>query len=252
MNVIYNEILKNLLEKPVVGNTRELLNVRFTINPQHNILTYRHLSLKYLLAEMIWYFAGKNDVKFIGQFADLWNHLTDDGVTNNSAYGYILKEAFEFDQIEQVIKILQNDPLSRRAVININTPHNHKFETKDEPCTIALQFYLRKGKLSSTSVMRSNDVWFGLPYDIVFFTELNQYIARRLKVETGKHTHFVTSLHMYLKDEEKIKEVINNFETKNKKEYKINFRKLINRAEDLYNKINKDNIIEICKEEGII
>ena len=252
MNVIYNEILKNLLNKPVVGNTRELLNVRFTINPEHNILTYRHLSLKYLLAEMIWYFSGNNDVKFIGQFADLWNRLTDDGITNNSAYGYILKNKFDFDQIEQVIEMLKKDPLSRRAVVNINTPHNKKIETNDEPCTVALQFYIRKGKLSSTSFMRSNDVWFGLPYDIVFFTELNRYIARRLKIGTGKHTHFVTSMHLYLRDEEKIKQVIKNFETKNKKEYKINFRKLINNAKQLYEMVNKDNILQVCKDEGII
>jgi thymidylate synthase len=56
-----------------------------------------------------------------------------------------------------------------------------------------------------TTMMRSNDVWFGLPYDIVFFTEVQKYIARKMGITAGVYTHFVVSLHMYLRDEEKLK-----------------------------------------------
>ena len=45
--------------------------------------------------------------------------------------------------------------------------------------------------------MRSKDVWFGLPYDTIFFTKLTKYIAKRDSVPYGTYTHTVVSLHVY-------------------------------------------------------
>ena len=96
--------------------------------------------------------------------------------------------------------------------------------------------------------MRSNDVWFGLPYDIVYFTFLQKYIAYRLGVRYGTYTHFVGSMHMYLKDEENIKKMIEN-PTENK--FEINYWNLLNNK-DIVTLVNKDNIISIAKEKGIL
>ena len=89
------------------------------------------------------------------------------------------------------------DPNTRRAVININVPNERVIETKDEPCTIALQFLNRNGKLHCTAIMRSNDIWFGTPYDWAFFIELQKVIADRLGLGYGTYTHFATSFHAY-------------------------------------------------------
>lgn len=178
------------------------------VSDDNNILSIRNMSYEYLMAELLWYFAGRHDVKFIGTFASLWNRISDDGVTNNSAYGYLMKYKHGFNQIEKVIELLQKDPLSRRAVININVPNENVIETKDEPCTIALQFLIRDDKLNCTAIMRSNDIWFGLPYDVAFFTELQKYIAFKLGIKTGTYTHFATSLHLYERDEVKLKNVL--------------------------------------------
>jgi thymidylate synthase len=248
----YIKIISRLLEQPEIDGTRELLNYRFFIDPKDNIIKYRDISLSYILAEMIWYFSGKNDVQFISQFASIWSKLTDDGITNNSAYGYILKHKFDFDQIEKVIELLKTHRESRRAVININTPNRNVIQTKDEPCTIALQFYIRNNSLNATGIMRSNDVWFGLPYDIIFFTELQKYIARRLNVHVGIYTHFAVSLHMYLRDEEKLKNVLENYKLGNRKNYKIDFEKLIDQSKELYHLVDKENIIKIAEERKIV
>jgi thymidylate synthase len=248
----YIEIISELFKQPEIDGTKELLNYTFSIDPKDNIISYRNISLKYILAEMIWYFSGNNDVEFISQFASIWNKISDDGITNNSAYGYILKHKFSFDQIEKVIEILTLHKESRRAVININTPNRKVIETKDEPCTIALQFYIRDNKLNATGIMRSNDVWFGLPYDVIFFTELQKYIAKRLNVDVGLYTHFAVSLHMYIRDKEKLNEVLKNYELNVSKKYKINFEKIIEQATQLYYVVNKDNIIDVCVERGII
>lgn len=208
---IYLSVCAKLLKAPKVGNTRELNNVQFTLtNICNNVVSIRDISPTYLFGELLWYFTGRNSVDFIGVFGSMWKKISDDGKTSNSAYGYLMKSAFDFDQIQTVIDLLRKDPNSRRAVINLNVPNKNVIETKDEPCTIALQFLIRGGKLYCTGIMRSNDIWFGFPYDITFFTELQKYIADELRVRYGSYTHFVTSLHLYDKDAIKIAAIVEN------------------------------------------
>lgn len=185
--------------------TRERTNCLFTLyEPTQNLATCRNISLAYALGELTWYFTQRKDLEFISKFSSFWDHLSDDGSTVNSAYGYILHRKFGFDQIEMVIRLLKKDPLSRRAVVNINVPNPKTIITKDEPCTICLQFYVRRGRLCCTAIMRSNDLWFGLPYDVLYFTTLQQYVANALGFEVGPYVHFATSLHYYLRDTEKL------------------------------------------------
>lgn len=207
----YDLCSKLICSKNQVTSTREINNVRVILEDiTQNIVSIRNISPGYLFAEQLWYFTGRNDVQFISTFGSMWERLSDDGKTNNSAYGYLMKKAFGFDQIEKIIELLRIDPNSRRAVINLNTPNEHVIETKDEPCTIALQFLIRDGKLHCTGMMRSNDIWFGFPYDIAFFTELQMFIADRLKVGYGTYTHFVVSMHLYDRNYEEVKAIVEN------------------------------------------
>lgn len=208
---LYWTLCKFLLDAPNVEDTRELNNVKVTLTDiTNNIVSIRGLSPSYLLGELLWYFAGRNDVEFISKFSSFWKGISDDGETCNSAYGYLMRYAFGFDQIEKVIELLTKDPNSRRAKINLNTPRENVIETKDEPCTMFLQFLIRDKKLHCTAVMRSNDIWFGFPYDVAFFTELQKYIADRLGVKYGEYTHFVVSMHLYDRDYEKVSKIVEN------------------------------------------
>lgn len=208
---IYFGICKQLICAPKVGNTRELLNVKLQLNDiTNNIVSIRNISPSYLFGELIWYFTGRNDTAFISKFAKFWEGISDDGKTANSAYGYLIQKAFGFDQVQKVIDILKADPNSRRAKININTPRENVDTTKDEPCTMFLQFMIRNGKLNCTAVMRSNDIWFGLPYDVAFFTELQKCIADYLGVGYGTYTHYACSLHLYDRDFEKVFSILRN------------------------------------------
>ena len=194
----YKKLCEKLVTAPVVGNTHELNNVKIEIDDvTSSIVSIRNTSLTYLLGELLWYFNGSQSMEYITKYSSFWKHISDDGVTSNSAYGYLLMYKRGFNQIEKVIELLTADPNSRRAVININVPNVHVIETKDEPCTIALQFLNRDGKLHCTAIMRSNDIWFGTPYDWAFFIELQKVIADRLNLGYGTYTHFATSFHAY-------------------------------------------------------
>lgn len=211
IDMLYLTICKDLLHALKVGNTRELNNVKLHLtNIDNNIVSVRGISPSYLFGELVWYFTGRNETAFISKFSKFWEKISDDGKTANSAYGYLMKYAFGFDQIEKVIELLKKDPESRRAKINLNTPRKNVDSTLDEPCTMFLHFMIRNGKLHCTAVMRSNDIWFGFPYDVAFFTELQKYIADKLGVGYGEYTHFACSLHMYDKDADKIEKIVEN------------------------------------------
>lgn len=204
MNDIYRQLCGKIsVQGHEAAGTKEMLNSGFTLlDITDNIATVRTgYSLSYMLGELALCFTGRKDVEFISKC------ISGDGVTNRSVYGVIVFNRYGFDQVAQVIDTLKRDPYSRSAVINFNVPNPERFETKDEICTIALVFELREGKLDCTGIMRSNDVWLGTPYDVVFFTELQKHIANELGVGYGKYTHFAVSLHAYEKDIDRIREV---------------------------------------------
>ena len=178
--------------------TGEVINAITVIDdPKDNLVTspIRKLSHKYAIGELLWYLSGSNKLDAIANYSKAWNKLSDDGETVNSAYGYRIFEKFGFDQWEHVKGLLKADPNSRQAVIHIKEPNPKK--TKDLPCTVALQYFIRDGKLYATTYMRSNDIWLGFPYDVFTFTCLQIKMAFELGVGIGSYTHIAGSLHLY-------------------------------------------------------
>ena len=211
INVAYKNVCRDLLEKGKLisggattrGDYYELTNYMFTIDDINNDvvnLKTRNISLNYITGELLWYWSGRNDLEFINHFSKFWNKISDDGVTSNSAYGYILQKKHGFNQIETIIDLLKQDPTSRRAVVNFNVPNKDVATTKDEICTVCLHFRIEDDKLNCTCVMRSNDVVFGLTYDLSFFILLQKYVALKLGVGFGSYTHIAFSMHVYERD----------------------------------------------------
>lgn len=182
----------------VVG---EICDAVFCVeDPTRNIVSnpIRKMPMRYAVGELAWYLSGSNKVKDISRFAKKWVEISDDGETNNSAYGYRIFSKFGFDQWEHVKALLKKDPNSRQAVIHIKDANN--FPTKDVPCTVYLQFFIRDGKLNMSTHMRSNDIWMGVPYDMFSFCFLQMMMAMELGVEIGQYTHYAGSLHLYKRD----------------------------------------------------
>lgn len=225
-----------------IGNTREINNAIITLNDiTQNIVSVRNISHSYLFAEWIWYLKGNNKVSFISPFASKWKNISDDGFTNNSAYGYLMLYKNGFNQIDKIIQLLDEDPNSRRAVINLNVPNENVITTKDEPCTIALQFLIRNGKLNCTTMMRSNDIWYGFPYDVAFFTLLQRIIADELNIGYGIYTHFATSLHVYDNNFKDLKKIISENDPSTK-EFVYDHEKFMDNLDFVYELLNYSTV----------
>lgn len=183
-----------------IGKAKHITDVTIVVeNPYHNVCLNleRNMSLRYMLGEISWYMSGSNKVEGISKYAKMWNSLTDDGETVNSAYGYRIFHKFGFDQFQYCIEKLKANPYDRQAVIHIKDADNKP--TKDTPCTCLLQFTYEKGKLNLHTYMRSNDIWLGLPYDMAFFTVLLQKACAETGFACGKYYHTVGDLHLYEK-----------------------------------------------------
>lgn len=224
INKAYEKIVKKLKKSPIIGNTKEINNAQIVVlNPTltNIVFPYRNFSQIYCNAELRWYWSADNSCSTIGKFAKMWLSLSDDNITNNSAYGFILHKKYHFDQLQQIINLLKKDKNSRRAVLNISDPTINRITTKDMQCTIAIQFLIRNNKLEETVYMRSNDIYFGFPYDYVYFISLGKYIASQLNLTLSKYTHNATSLHMYLRDIDKLK-------NKKQEKFTIDYMYIIN------------------------
>lgn len=67
----------------------------------------------------------------------------------------------------------------------------------DVPCVSSCQFMLRNDRLHAVLTMRSNDVIWGLPYDVFLFTMIQEMLACELGAELGSYCHIAGSLHLY-------------------------------------------------------
>jgi len=200
---------------------KEIIGHSFCITSPRNRVIFnkeRNINFSFMVAEWLWIMSGSNDVAMISYYNSVIANYSDDGKTMHGAYG---KRINKFHQLENVIKKLEEDPDSRQAMIIIFQPSDVVQKTKDVPCTILFQFFIRDYKLHMITYMRSNDVLLGLPYDLFNFTMIQEYVSTRLNNDTsfgmGTYTHMVGSLHMYERDSDRINDVIDEYE-KNSKE----------------------------------
>jgi thymidylate synthase len=172
--------------------TREILGVQLRFDGRQNVIVNpaRDLNYRFMVAEWLWIANGRNDVGSITRFNKQLAQFSDDGVRFAGAYGPMIRE-----QMPYVVKNLKSDDTSRQALLTIwrpSPPHS-----KDIPCTVALQFLLRKERLNVVATMRSSDVWLGVPYDAFNFSQIGNALAGALGVDMGEVVMNLGSSHVY-------------------------------------------------------
>ncbi len=203
---------------------KELIAATFTLmNPRNRLIESpaRNVNYGFAVGELCWYVRGDTDLETMLYYNKRMKMFSDDGKTINSAYGHRLfktrwgglrftgmgHEIDDKSQFDNIILELKRDPDSRRAVMHINEPpdlyHAVMNGSKDVPCTMSLQLLIRDRKLHMHVLMRSNDVVWGLPYDVFSFTCLQELFLLKLQEagvpvdDLGSYNHTAGSLHVY-------------------------------------------------------
>ena len=227
-NFMYGEILHKLLNYPEhsitnrKGNTvHEIVNSTIEIwTPNLCYATMRNMSMPYLMGELLFYLRSENKVKNIEKYSKFWKTISDDNVNLNSCYGYYIYKmpipsVRTNNQFDYCLEQLTHNKESKKAVMTIYSGVWHSYKTKDNPCTMFMQFLIRDNRLSLIVNMRSNDVWFGLPYDVPFFCFVQQQMFLRLKkiykdLKMGSYVHKATSLHLYDRNIKEAEKYVHN------------------------------------------
>lgn len=102
---------------------------------------------------------------------------------------------------------LRRDWSSRRAVIQLWEQEDTDPQWRDRPCATHSQFLIRDGALHQSVSMRSNDLFSGVTYDVFQFGQIQAALANVLAVPVGVYHHHATSLHAYVDDIPRLREV---------------------------------------------
>jgi thymidylate synthase len=121
--------------------------------------------------------------------------------------GYVWRQKFYIDQIEDLLNGLKTDPFSRRNIVTGWNPGNLE-KTALPPCHIMNMYSVDNGKLHSNFVMRSNDVPFGLPFNIASYALINHIFAKHLGMQPGELVYFGWDVHIYQNQMEMVKEIL--------------------------------------------
>ena len=191
------------------GATKELLHVALSVqDPRQRFVISRTppINIAFALAEVLWILGGRNDSAFINYFNSGYSRFCGDGPVYHGAYGDRLRRHLGIDQLERAYDALRANPDSRQVVlqiwdstIDLPGPTGEPV-SKDIPCNIVAMLKIRSGALEWTQIMRSNDLFRGLPYNIIQFTALQEVLAGWLGVRMGSYHQVSDSLHIYEKE----------------------------------------------------
>jgi len=197
------------------GHTKELLGAVFTIrNPRQRWVVSRQPAVNpaFAIAEVVWIVSGRRDSTFLNYWNPKLPQFAGHGKNYNGAYGYRIRKHFGLDQLERAYQALLRNPDTRQVVLQIwdsavdfplsdGTPAD-----LDIPCNVCSFAKIRDGKLEWTQILRSNDLFLGVPHNFVQFTSIQEILATWLGIEVGHYRHIADCLHVYARDQKNVQD----------------------------------------------
>lgn len=195
--------------------TRELCNVTYQVSEPWQIplngINGRNLREYIGASEALQLVGQTTEPEEMIKNVSAFQNYTDGGIFHG-AYGIRV-----YGKLKLIVDLLKKDPDSRQAVLTMyNSTQDLNVNSRDVPCTLSIQFLIRNNKLCARTTMRSNDVWLGLPYDLIQFCALQGAIAKSLNLEMGWYAHSVGSLHLYEQHFDNVKDLSWRFNPESK------------------------------------
>lgn len=220
-DIQYQNLLKEIIENGIEEKNERTghvckslpgMTMKFDLANGFPLLTLRKIPLKVFIAEQIWFLMGNKNLRFLQNFTKIWDDFAEENNCVESAYGYRWRKHFGRDQIDGLVKLLQNDPTSRHGVILMWDPADDGLfegtKKKNVPCPYTFTVQIIGGKLCLHLVIRSNDMMLGNPHDVGGFALLAYFLAEKLKVKVGILTVSISNAHIYDIHFDKAKEII--------------------------------------------
>lgn len=136
----------------------------------------------------------------------IWSHANETVVSRYS-------RGSDVDQIADLLSGMKKDPYGRRHVVTGWNPGQLN-EMALPPChmlhmySVEGDFTVNQGKLNNCFVMRSNDVPFGLPFNIAAYALINHIFAKHLGLAPGELVYMGWDVHIYQNQMDMVNEML--------------------------------------------
>lgn len=231
-----NQVLKQgkeRLDRTGVGTISSFGHqLHFDISDTVPLLTTKRVPWKHVIEELLWFMRGDTNAKILQRKGvKIWDGNTSRefldarGLTHyeegilGAGYGWQWRffgakysQAFAdtsnidygavggFDQLNYVLRMLHDDPYSRRILMSYWNPPDFD-KTALVPCHFSVQFYVedRDGEkyLDCHFTMRSNDLLLGHPFNIFSYAVMTYILALKSGMKPGKLVYTGADVHIY-------------------------------------------------------
>jgi thymidylate synthase len=172
-----------------------------------------------MIHEFIWYLSGEEHIRTLREETSIWDAWADEEGHLDTAYGRFwrrypvpeeglpgeawpedthrwMNDEGTFDQLAYALDTLEENPHSRRIVVNAWHPANAAVSTLP-PCHYTFVFNVQDGTLNLHLTQRSGDVALGIPFNLAAYALLAQVVAQRVGLELGQFAHSIVDAHVY-------------------------------------------------------
>jgi thymidylate synthase len=160
-----------------------------------------HLKLKEVLGHFVSIETVSIDDPIIDEFADKERiDYTRKRYGPNSGSGGYGEFIYGPDgtNIKSIVDKLLLHPTSKSA--SINAPNTWSANCSKPPCLSTVNFKIREGKLLTTAMYRSQNVFTKQPGNILALRDLQETVADKIDVSVGSISLFAASAHIYEPD----------------------------------------------------
>ena len=205
------------------GSVKSIFGLRMKFDLQYNfpILTTKRVPFKTVLRELLWFISGDTNSKTLeDKGVHIWTKngskefLKSRGLNYEEGdlgpvYGFQWRHIGAqyyncgtnytnkgFDQLEDIIRTIKEDPTSRRLILTAWNPLDLD-KMALPPCHMTCQFYTRGKYLDCQLYQRSGDMFLGVPFNIASYAILVHLISHCCSLKPGKLIHVIGDAHIY-------------------------------------------------------
>lgn len=185
-------------------------------------ITTRKVYHRAVINDMLWMLSGSTNIKTLqDQGHHHWDAWADEQGNLGPSYGhqlrnfngstgsdkYTWRDTLGIDQVSRALRLIKEDPRSRRILITLWNPSEISHSNVLPPCLTVLQFYVRSSRFLDVHIyQRSCDVFIGFAFDFPGFSLLLYLISHFSKLIPGRVHWSCGDSHVYLNHVDQVRE----------------------------------------------
>ena len=183
--------------------------MRFDLSEGFPLVTTKKVHFPSIAYELLWFLRGDSNVRWLQDHGvTIWDEWAGEDGDLGPVYGvqwrnWPTPDRGGIDQIAEVVRLLREDPDSRRIVVSAwNVSDLPRMALA--PCHAFFQFHVsgpregsERGRLSCQLYQRSADVFLGVPFNIASYALLTHMLAQQCDLDAGDFIWTGGDCHIY-------------------------------------------------------